>query len=723
MHSALMKQQRRQQTALLLHDLAHCHEVNRLMARTAAWVLRAGPPDDSHHQQQEQERDNGHPLRQICSVMTAFDGWNCFACPTTTSSNSSSISLGNASNTTLMLGVEAADVPLLMSCLTWHQHQQMLLLMGWMPRAASGTSQLQHQHLAQKVPVEEVFGQQGNSSRQHQAAPGLPGTDKASVMPDVVAAEAGAAVDLDGQQQQQQVDNACATKQQFQAAASGTVYGLTAAQLLLLAQGDNAGLLSLLLLDSVRLLLMQQLQDRQQHRHRQQQPWQALLFLLQNMASHPNSSSLYREAAVSCLAALYRLAVSDEQDAQLHMICGSSSDVSIADDTAPVTASNQAVVGSLWNVVLLRQVLSKMIQQSVMLTGLSNVAEESSSSRSRQAGRWWWWWLLDGEAQQTCQAFCSEALLLLNLIAVLLAATTARRANDRICSAQGKIGGTQAQQVMQEMQQLWTSQLEQQQQLLPFLCWAAARGGSSICLSEHASQERYTVQQHQRFCCPQPLPGVGLPGQLSTGQQMQHQQPPLPLQPPHFAGATGTGITRCSPANTPTAVAPGPSHAEALHSYLSNVCLQLLAALLAAGCLQGQLSWLEHHLQQQLWVVKEQQQHEDAAAASRAATAAGAGVSVGCCAGGQSLTSPMELVRGGTVVALLRPGMVQQLLMVRGGSSDRGDSTAGESAWWGRPSGSRSRLDLPACGLLLPELVSSCEELLEAIAARPAAAV
>jgi len=282
MHATLLHQQRRQQTMLLLHDLAHCYELNQLIARTAAQVLRAGSPNRHQQQQEQQQQDNGHPFPHICSVMTAFNGWNCFAWP----SSSSRASQANSSNVAQLADISAADEPLLMSCLIWHQHQQMLLLMGLMPEAA-GSSQHHQRQLAQKVTVEEVFWYQ--DSRQHNAAPGLQGSGNALAMSEGCAAGTCATVDLESQQQQQQhLDSPCANKQ-FEAA-SCAVFGLTAAQLLLVAQGDNAGLLSLLLLDSVRLPLMQQLQLQPQHR--QPQPWQTLLFLLAEHGQSPQQQQL-----------------------------------------------------------------------------------------------------------------------------------------------------------------------------------------------------------------------------------------------------------------------------------------------------------------------------------------------------------------------------------------------------------------------------------------------
>jgi len=105
---------------------------------------------------------------------------------------------------------------------------------------------------------------------------------------------------------------------------------------------------------------------------------------------------------MTCLAVLYRLAASNEKDAQLPSTSSPKRDGSITDDTTYVTASWKAVADSLWNVVLLKQVLGRMIQQSVMLTGLSTAVEDGSRGRSTTAPRWCWW-LVDEEAQQICQ--------------------------------------------------------------------------------------------------------------------------------------------------------------------------------------------------------------------------------------------------------------------------------------------------------------------------------
>jgi len=171
----------------------------------------------------------------------------------------------------------------------------------------------------------------------------------------------------------------------------------------------------------------------------------------------------------------------------------------------------------------------------------------------------------------------------------------------------------QARQVMQDVQQVLTSELEQQL-LLPFLCWAAARGGITTCVSEHNLHRASRHTGSSAILLPSTLDRFwGCLGSCQLNNSCSTSSPSWPVPAPNRAGSTGRSNSRCSPAGRHRAAAPRPSQAQALQQrHPSSVCLQLLAALLAADCLQGQLSWLQRHLQQQLWAAREQQ-HEDGA--------------------------------------------------------------------------------------------------------------
>lgn len=153
------------------------------------------------------------------------------------------------------------------------------------------------------------------------------------------------------------------------AASSSTVSsnsGLSLLHMLLLVQSQGPCLPSLLLLDTMTLLLLQQQPQGAQEEH---QPWVECLTVLQNAvtaATVPGACSWqYTAAAVSCLAALYAAA----EAAISSSSCGGNSG---NDGIASVSISG--VARSPWNAGVVQAAVERVCQRAVELKSVASAA-------------------------------------------------------------------------------------------------------------------------------------------------------------------------------------------------------------------------------------------------------------------------------------------------------------------------------------------------------------
>ncbi|KAF6259674.1 hypothetical protein COO60DRAFT_1638236 [Scenedesmus sp. NREL 46B-D3] len=335
------------------------------------------------------------------------------------------------------------------------------------------------------LPVEQAFLQGGGSSRMQAAA---------------AAAAAGQADIAYG--------HAALADTSQEAVA---VYGLSAAQLLVLSHGCGGGLLRLLLLDSVRLLLLQR--TAQQHigmdfmqQSRLQQPWhwQEPLAVLQNavVTAGTSTSTLLAEAAAGCLAVLYTAAATDMHAAAAAAAARETSDDEEDDRGSAAAAaaagsSARVVARSAWNKQVLRALLQRLCQGAVGVRAAAQQAQQAGAGSSCAPPGGMCSWLCDGDCQQQCQAWCCDAQLLLGYMQLLHAAEEpATTAGD---AAAGQASGGRQQ--LAAGLQLLTPLLEQQQ-LVPFLCWAAARSSwveDCVAASSDASRGSFTNAAQQSW--------------------------------------------------------------------------------------------------------------------------------------------------------------------------------------------------------------------------------
>lgn len=367
-----------------------------------------------------------------------------------------------------------------------------------------------------------------------------------------------------------------------EAAAAGNnqeVFGLTPPQLVLLAMNTGGSLLCLMLLDTTRLLLQHQAVAARASccevhlTPSTQQQWPQVLVALQNMvvaaATGCGNSTICQEAAVSCLATLYEAVA-----AGINSNCSMSSAL--------------AVVKSAWNLPVLKVVLDRLCQQATYLRNKSAEAEQAAAlgaaslqqapSRSAVGDpstglQGWLSWLDDADCQQRVHLWCSDAQLLLNYIKMLLVAAEAENQSAGNDSRKDKQASS-SDKLFSKLQILVVPYLEQQQQLVSFLCWAAARlslveaaAAANRCNHHHHHQQ----QQYENAYQP--------------SQQQEGRGDP-PLSDNTSAQIVGYHLQHC----------------------LCDVALQLLAGLLDVGCFAGQLPWLHQQLQQHMWAVSQQQQ-------------------------------------------------------------------------------------------------------------------
>jgi hypothetical protein len=143
----------------------------------------------------------------------------------------------------------------------------------------------------------------------------------------------------------------------------GLVCGLSLLQMLLLVQGQGPCLLSLLLLDTVTLMLNQQ----QQQGVVTNQPWGAMLTVLQNAVTGAaiagSCNWQYTAAAVRCLAALYAAAEATY----------SSSNAAAASSSNGSNAA-AAVVGSPWNAAVVQAAVERLSQKAAELKAVATAA-------------------------------------------------------------------------------------------------------------------------------------------------------------------------------------------------------------------------------------------------------------------------------------------------------------------------------------------------------------
>jgi hypothetical protein len=643
LHTALMQQQ----DAALLQLLVESHELNQLFVQLASSSL--GYDNSSSSSGGGGGGETGlqpavlpaptaavYELTQLAGTVSKQLGLN----------SSSSTSAGDAAAVGSALGIVTVECQLA-AALLWHQHQQVLCLSGSMPigqtsafgRAGSSSS-------SRVLPVELAFLQSSSSSQHMEAA--------------AAAAVAGDAV-------------AHRRAGSENAAADAAVYGLSSVQLLVLSQGCGGGLLQLLLLDSVRLLLLQhtaqrnrslsEVEFREYGRRQQQQQWcwKEVLSVLQNAVAtaSTSSNSLLTEAAVGCLSSLYTAAA-----AEVHAAAAAADDTTDDDDENNTAAegtstcsAGHVVASSAWNTHVLKPLLQRLCQQAVTLRAAAQQAQQMAAAGGQSCGQTGQTagmcsWLCDVDCQQQCQAWCCNAQLLLSYIQLVHAASCVT--HDKT-AAGGDVGAgsssRQQSELLTGLQQL-LAPLVEQQQLVPFLCWAAARSSwAADCAAaagysnspQHAQQLWHQQQDHWQQ-------------QVNGGYGQQQQR---------SSGLSAAAAAACC-----------------LQLSISRVSLQLLAALMQSGCFARQLPWLQQQLQQQLWAVSQQQQQQQqqqgiasfqgsAAAGGAAAGAAGGGVDEGVlqqllAAGGLQALSAVEVVDG-LAVGLLRPAVVQLLLLPAAG--------------------------------------------------------
>jgi hypothetical protein len=641
LHTALMQQQ----DAALLQLLVESHELNQLFVQLAAAAL--GADINSSSSGGGGEARMPAPTAAECEV-TQLAAVVSKQLALNSSSSSSSAGDTAAAGTMLVGSVTAEDQ--LAAALLWHQHQQLLCLSGVLPDSLTSAIGQGVSSSSRVLPVEKAFLQSSSSSHMQAAA--------------AAAAQGDAAAPSRSSSEIR--------------VAEGAVYGLSAAQLLVLSQGCGGGLLQLLLLDSVRLLLLQH--TAKQHRYvssmqvddnsRQQQQqwcWREVLAVLQNAVATAgtSSNSLLAEAAVGCLASLYTAAAADMHAAVAAAAAAADETTDDEDEnhhsnTAAAaagiasTCAGWFVASSAWNKQVLETLLQRMCQRAVELRTAAQQAQQMAAAGGQSCGQTGQTgqtsgmcsWLADVDCQQQCQAWCCDAQLLLNYMQLVHAADCVKQA-DMAAGGDGLTGNSsssrQQSELMSGLQEV-LAPLVEQQQLVPFLCWAAARSSwvddAAAAASSHANtpQQQLWEQQQQ--------------WQLNGGYGQQQQQ---------RLGMSAAAAAACC-----------------LQLSLSKVSLQLLAALLHSGCVARQLPWLQQQLQQQLWAVSQQQQQGTASFPGSAAASAAAGgnaclVQQLLAAGGLQALSAVEVVDG-LAVGLLRPSVVQLLLLPAAISSPANDT-------------------------------------------------
>jgi hypothetical protein len=631
LHTALMQQQ----DTALLQLLVENHEFNQLFVKLAAAALGADNSSSS---------SGSEACMPLLPAPTAAEYEVTLLAGVVSKQlglNSSSSSVGDvnsfAAGGSMLVGAVTAECQLA-AALLWHQHQQVLCLSGSLPNSQTSAICQDGSSSSRVLPVEQAFLQSSSSSHMQAAA--------------AAAAQ----------------DNAAASRSNSDIRThAGAVYGLSAAQLIVLSQGCGGGLLQLLLLDSVRLLLLRftaqqhklssslEFEDhtRQQQQQQQQQQWygREVLVVLQNAVATAGSSSnsLLAEAAVGCLASLYSAAAADMHAAVAAAAAAADETTDDEDEDhhsnnaaagIASTCAGYSVASSAWNKHVLDALLQRLCQRAVTLRAAAQQAQQTAAAGGQSSGQTAGVcnWLADVDCQQQCQAWCCDAQLLLSYIQLIHAADCVLQA-DVTAGGDAAAGGSssssnQQSELMTGLQQL-LAPLVERQQLVPFLCWAAARSSwvedcAAAASYANAPQQQLWHQQQEQW--------------QSNGAYGQQQQ---------RLGMSAAAAAACC-----------------LQLSHSKVSLQLLAALLHCGCFARQLPWLQQQLQQQLWAVSQQQQQQQGPAGFPGSTAAAA--AAGCnntefllqqllAAGGLQGLSAVEVVDG-LAVGLLRPNVVQLLL-------------------------------------------------------------
>jgi hypothetical protein len=637
LHTALMQQQ----DAALLQLLIDSHELNQLMVQLAAAALGDSSSSSNGanvHQLPAVTKADQELLQLVCIVIEQLN-------LKSSSSGGSGMERGSSDAGSPAAAAAAAGVipSVLPECqlaaaLIWHQHQVVLFLTALLPGQATAHGHTSSSSSALLLPVERAFRQDSSSTlRQLQAA---------------------AAQTAQATGSTQQLEDELAA------------YGLSVVHLLALSQSCGGGLLQLLLLDSVRLLLLLLQRTAQQHSgtdsissgRQQRWHWKELHVVLQNAvaaAAGSSSSSLQAEAAIGCLAGLYAAAAADVHAAAV--AAAEASDAGIEDDhsnaaaTAAMVAESSsayAVACSAWNKHILQDCLQRLCQRAIALRVACQQALQAaaSSSRSTQPAGFCSW-LCDADCQQQCQAWCYDAHLLLNYMQLISTASGGQGLAGTAAAAADASNSRSSGGLRSGLQQLLQAVLEQQQ-LLQFLCWAAARSSWVDDFVNSSGGGGSSSVMDQRY-----LGYDGYSHHSLAEQSWQQQQDQL----------GGYSHRQQQQQNMPAAAAA----AALLQLQLSRLSLQLLAALLQSGCLNRQLPWLQQQLQQQMWAVSQQQQQASHNSAVYTTTTAAADI-VGAmlAAGGLQALSAIEVVDG-LAVGLLRPCEIELMMM---SVEDAGDS-------------------------------------------------